>query len=223
MGRVSEIVDGLGKYISQLISSTAKGTINFIFMLFILLYAMYYFLKDGPQMLDRIFSVLPFTDEEQQGIENTFVAVSSAIIKGSLVVALAQGTLGGIGFAVAGIDGFIFWGALMAFLSLLPLVGAPLVWVPVVIYLVLEGQMVTAIALGAWCAIVVSSIDNILRPLLVGKDTQMPDLLVLLTSLGGLGMFGASGLLLGPLIGALFLTAWNFWGNMKNQPGLKSD
>ncbi|MEZ5476813.1 MAG: AI-2E family transporter [Thiolinea sp.] len=223
MGRVSEIVSGLGKYISQLISSTAKGTINFIFMLFILLYAMYYFLKDGPQMLDRIFSVLPFTDEEQQGIENTFVAVSSAIIKGSLVVALAQGTLGGIGFAVAGIDGFIFWGALMAFLSLLPLVGAPLVWVPVVIYLVLEGQMVTAIALGAWCAIVVSSIDNILRPLLVGKDTQMPDLLVLLTSLGGLGMFGASGLLLGPLIGALFLTAWNFWGNMKNQPGLKSD
>ena len=134
------------------------------------------------------------------------LSVSRATIKGTLIIGIIQGALGGIGFAVAGIGSAVFWGALMAILSVLPGIGSALVWVPGVIYLLLTGNMVAGLLLAAWCAGVVGTIDNVLRPILVGRDTEMPDLLILLATLGGLGLFGATGLVLGPVLAALFMT-----------------
>jgi len=134
------------------------------------------------------------------------LSVSRATIKGTLIIGIIQGTLGGIGFAVAGIGSAVFWGALMAILSVLPGIGSALVWVPGVIYLLLTGNVVAGVLLAAWCAGVVGTIDNVLRPILVGRDTEMPDLLILLSTLGGLSLFGASGLVLGPVLAALFMT-----------------
>ena len=133
-------------------------------------------------------------------------SVSRATVKGTLIIALIQGTLGGIGFAVAGIEAPVFWGAVMAVLSMLPGIGATLVWAPVVAYLLIAGQTLAGLGLLAWCAGVVGSIDNFLRPVLVGRDTEMPDLLILLSTLGGIGLFGFSGLVLGPILAALFVT-----------------
>ena len=127
-------------------------------------------------------------------------------IKGALLIGVIQGTLAGIGFAVVGIEAAVFWGAIMAVLSILPGIGAPLVWVPAVIYLFMSGQVVAGIGLLVWSGGVVGSIDNFLRPVLVGRDTKMPDLLILLSTLGGVALFGASGLVLGPILAALFLT-----------------
>jgi predicted PurR-regulated permease PerM len=148
-----------------------------------------------------------------------YTSVGRATIKGTLVIGIVQGGLAGLAFWVAGIDGAVFWGTLMMVLSIIPGVGTALVWVPAVILLALEGRVVAAVSVGLWCALVVGTIDNILRPILVGKDTEMSDLLVLLTTLGGLTLFGPVGVLVGPIIGALFMTIWQLWGSALKESG----
>ena len=115
-------------------------------------------------------------------------------------------------FWVAGIDGAAFWGTIMAILSIVPGIGAALIWVPAVIYLIVTGQLLTGLLLFAWCAAVVGTIDNILRPILVGKDAKMPDLLILIGTLGGLFLFGPIGFIVGPIVCGLFLTVWDIYG-----------
>jgi predicted PurR-regulated permease PerM len=139
------------------------------------------------------------------------LSVIRATVKGTFVIGLLQGGLAGLAFFVAGIQGAVFWGAVMAVLSVIPGVGAALVWVPAVIYLFATDQLVAAIALAVWCAVVVGTADNVLRPRLVGKDTQMPDLLVLLSTLGGLSLFGIVGIILGPMIATLFVAVWSLY------------
>ena len=127
---------------------------------------------------------------------------------------MIQGVLGGLGFAVAGIDAAVFWGAVMAVLSILPGIGTTLVWFPAVVYLLMTNQMLVGVGLLVWSAGVVGSIDNFLRPVLVGRDTQMPDLLILLSTLGGLALFGVSGLVLGPIVAALFMTVLSIYSRV---------
>ncbi len=138
--------------------------------------------------------------------------MTRATLKGTLVIGVIQGTLAGLAFAVVGIEGALFWGTIMAVLSIIPAVGAAVVWIPAVIYLLSSGQVFAGLGLLLWCGIVVGSSDNILRPILVGKDTKMPDLLVLLSTLGGIGVYGALGVIIGPIIAALFLTVWALSG-----------
>ena len=135
------------------------------------------------------------------------LAITRATLKSILVIGALQGTTGGIAFAAAGIDGPVFWGIVMAVASTLPSVGTALVWVPATIMLYLQGQPVAAFWFAAWCAIVVSGLDNLVRPWLVGNDAKMPDLLVLLSTLGGIAMFGAAGIIIGPVLAGLFLTS----------------
>ena len=141
-----------------------------------------------------------------------FASITRATIKGTLVIGVIQGALGGIAFRVAGIEGADLWGTIMTILSIIPGIGAPLVWVPVVIVLFVNGQHVTATLLLIWCGAVVATIDNFLRPLLVGRDAQMPDLLILIGTLGGLFLFGPMGFIVGPIICGLFLTVWDIYG-----------
>jgi predicted PurR-regulated permease PerM len=137
--------------------------------------------------------------------------VGRATLKGTLIIGIVQGGLAALSFWVAGIKGVIFWGAVMTVLSIIPGVGTALVWVPAVIFLILDGQIGAAVGVGLWCAIVVGTADNLLRPLLVGKDTEMPDLLVMVTTLGGLALFGVTGIVIGPIVGALFISVWDLW------------
>jgi len=139
-------------------------------------------------------------------------SVTRATIKGTLVIGAIQGLLGGIGLAVVGIHAAAFWGTVMMVLSVIPGIGTALVWVPAVIYLFVTGEPAYAIGLAIWSAVVVSSIDNILRPKLVGGDTQMPDLLILISTFGGLAAFGAVGLIVGPTLAAMFVTVWDIFG-----------
>ena len=144
---------------------------------------------------------------------STFVSVTRATLKGSLVIGLVQGGLAGAAFALAGVPGSLFWAVLIAVLALVPGIGPTFVYVPVLLYLVLGGSYGVAVGVGVWCFGVVSTIDNFLRPRLVGKDTKMPDLLILLGTLGGLAFFGAVGIVIGPIVAALFLTVWELYGS----------
>ena len=139
-------------------------------------------------------------------------SVTRATIKGTLVIGIIQGTLAGLGFWAAGIDGSAFWGTIMAVLSIVPGIGSALIWVPAVIYLFITGQTLAATLLLTWCAAVVGTIDNVLRTSLVGKDAKMPDLLILIGTLGGLFLFGPIGFIVGPIVCGLFLTVWEIYG-----------
>ncbi len=201
-----------GGYLVASASAFTAGTAGVLLDFFVMLYAMFFFLRDGRVILEKIFYYMPLSHEDEVLMLERFVSVTRATIKGTLLIGLIQGGLAGIAFYFAGITGAAFWGAVMVVLSIIPGVGAALVWVPAVIYLAVTGQHVAAILLGVWCAGVVGTIDNILRPTLVGKDAKMPDLLILIGTLGGLFLFGPLGFIVGPVICGLFLTAWDIYG-----------
>jgi len=188
------------------------GTAVFLLNLFIMLYSMFFFLRDGSTILEKLLYYMPLSNEDEALMVQRFLSITRATIKGTLVIGVIQGTLAGVGLWAAGIDGPAFWGTLMVVLSIVPGIGAALVWMPAVIYLLVTGQVVAGTLLGIWCAAVVGTIDNVLRPILVGRDAKMPDLLILVGTLGGLYLFGLIGFIVGPIVCGLFLTAWDIYG-----------
>ena len=212
ISRLGESAGKIGSWLFSSLSAATRGTVAFLFYLVILLYAMFFFLRDGRGLLAKILFYTPLSLEDKERMLDRFVSVTRATIKGTLAIGLLQGALAGIAFAVAGIKGAAFWGTIMAVLSILPGIGAALVWVPAVAYLLIKGSIGWAIFLTIWCAAVVGTADNVLRPRLVGKDTKMPDLLILVSTLGGIFLFGAVGFIIGPIIAALFITVWDIYG-----------
>jgi predicted PurR-regulated permease PerM len=210
--KVGELAANLGEFVFSKLAAATKGTVMFFFMLFVMLYAMFFFLKDGPSVLNRILYYMPLSPQSEDRLVERFVSVTRATIKGTLVIGVVQGALAGAAFAVAGIKGAAFWATVMAVLSILPGIGIALVWVPAAIYLVVIGKTAAAIGLALWCGLVAGTVDNLLRPRLVGRDTEMPDLLILLSTLGGLALFGAVGIVVGPIVAALFVTVWQIYG-----------
>ncbi len=215
--RAAEIVRAVGSFIVSRLSSVTRGTVVFIFNVAVMLYAMFFFLTQGGKFLSGITRHLPLSDGERDRIIGRFVSVTRAALTSTVVIGLIQGLLGGAGFAVAGISGSVFWGTLMAVLSMIPGIGTAVVWLPVCIYLAATGHVVTGGMLAVYFIVVVGSVDNLLRPRLVGKGTQMHDLLVLLATLGGLMMFGAVGFILGPVIAALFVTIWDIFDSFMRE------
>lgn len=209
--RTGELVGNLGKFLVASLSNTTRGTVSFLFDFFMMLYTMFFLLMDGPALLKTGLRVLPLREVEKEQMLDRFVSVTRATLRGTLVIGVLQGMLAGFAFWVAGIEGALFWGTVMVVLSVLPVVGGALVWVPAAIFLAVTGAWVKAIGLTLFCALVVGSVDNVLRPRLVGRDTQMHDLMILFSTLGGLIVFGPIGFIVGPILAALFVTSWEIF------------
>jgi len=207
--RGAELASSLGGLIVAALSSTTLSTLGAVVNFFIFLYTLFFLLMDGPAMIARIKRFVPMVDADRDRLFDKFLSVTRATLKGTIVIGVVQGTLSGLAFLVLGIQGAIFWGVVMVVLSVLPVIGGALVWVPAAIILALTGQFAKAVILVAFCALVVGSVDNVLRPRLVGRDTEMHDLMILFSTLGGIIAFGAVGFILGPIIAALFQTVWN--------------
>jgi predicted PurR-regulated permease PerM len=159
-----------------------------------------------------VLAYLPLTEADKQRMLEKFVSVTRATLKGTILIGAAQGMLGGLAFWALGVDGAIFWGTVMTVLSIIPGVGGALIWVPTAIVLIVTGEVWRGIILVLFCGLIVGSIDNLLRPRLVGQDTKMHELLIFFSTLGGLLLFGVMGFILGPLLAALFVTAWEMFG-----------
>ncbi|TFG66341.1 MAG: AI-2E family transporter, partial [Gemmatimonadales bacterium] len=214
VAKAGELAAVVGGFLVSSVASATRGTASFLLSLFVMLYAMFFFLISGPALLARMLYYLPLPPGDEARMIDRFVSVTRATLKGSLVIGVVQGTLAGLGFLVAGIPSAAFWGTVMAVLSIIPAIGSGLVWLPAVIFLLATGEGFTALLLGAWCVAVVGTVDNFMRPWLIGKDTRMPDLLILLGTLGGLILFGAAGFIVGPIVAALFVTAWDIYGRI---------
>lgn len=210
--RVAGSVDALGKMLAGGLTSIALGTVNFLFVTVVFFYTLFFFLVDGEKVVESILYYLPLHDSDERVMLNKFTSVTQAMVAGTLLIGMLQGALAGIAFAIAGVPNAVFWGTVMAVLSIIPGIGSALVWVPASVILIFQGSLAAGIGLLAFCALVVGSIDNVLRPILVGKHTDMHELMIFFGTIGGLFMFGMAGLLIGPLIASLFLTIWEIYG-----------
>ncbi len=188
-----------------------QNTFEFVVALFVMLYLLFFLLRDGDVLSRRIRDAIPMPPDRQRGLALRFTTVIRATIKGNLVVAVVQGALGSLIFWFLGVGAPVLLGVLIALLSLLPAVGAPVVWLPVAIYLFATGHTWQAITLALFGALVIGSADNVLRPMLVGKDTKLPDYVVLISTLGGIAVFGPNGFVIGPVIAALFVAVWEIF------------
>ena len=212
ISKAGEVAATMSSYIINKLTSATIGTANMIVSLFIMLYCMFFFLIEGDKILKKILYYLPLEDHDERRLLDKFTSVTRATLKGTLVIGIMQGTLAGLAFAVLGIPSALFWGTIMAVLSVIPSVGSAIIWFPTVIYLIITSHIAKGIFLFVFCAFVVGSMDNLLRPKLVGKDTQMHELMILFGTLGGIIMFGIVGMIIGPVIAALFVTVWEIYG-----------
>ncbi|MEB5965079.1 AI-2E family transporter [Comamonas testosteroni] len=224
LGTLEEIqtkLSNIALQASKLAATKAVGlgqnTLGFVVGFGVMLYLIFFLLRDGKELVARIWAATPLAAEHKRELAIKFITVIRATVKGNLAVAAAQGALGGLIFWILGIQGAILWAVVMAFLSLLPAVGAGLVWGPVAIYFLATGAITKGLVLATYGVLVIGLVDNVLRPLLVGKDTKMPDYVVLISTLGGMALFGLSGFVLGPAIAALFMAAWELFATMQAQ------
>jgi predicted PurR-regulated permease PerM len=200
--------------------SIGQGTFGFFLALGVMLYLTFFLLRDGRALAERIERAIPLTLKQRRVLIAKFVAVIRATIKGSLIVAVLQGTAGGFVFWAIGIPSALLWGVAMGVFSLFPAIGTGLIWVPVALYLLATDAIWQAVVLGACGLLVISSIDNVVRPILVGRDARMPDYVVLIATLGGFELMGFNGFVIGPVIAALFMAAWDIFGDGNAVPPL---
>lgn len=216
MGSFQELQSQLTSFLgtaTQAIASSAlivgQGTAQLLISLGIMLYVLFFLFRDGPSISASIRRASPLSNLHTDYILEKFTSVVKATVKGNVIIAIIQGTIGGVAFWALGIQGAMLWGVVMAVLSLLPAVGSFLVWAPAAAYLIISGQYWQGGILLVIGVFVISLIDNLLRPPLVGKGTRLPDYVVLVSTLGGIALFGLNGFVIGPLIAALFIAVWS--------------
>jgi len=215
--RISESGGAGGKAVAGKALSLGQDTLEFVVAFFVMLYVLYFLLRDGDSLMRRMKAAMPLAREHQDALLEKFGVVVRASVKGNVVVAILQGALGGLIFWILGVQAPLLWGVVMAILSLLPAVGTALVWGPVAIYFLATGAVVKGLVLLAYGILVIGLVDNVVRPILVGKDTKIPDWVILLTTLGGMAIFGVNGFLIGPLIAALFIAAWDIFTESRRE------
>jgi predicted PurR-regulated permease PerM len=191
--------------IISFIRTLYQGVAHFVFWLVVMFFSLFYFLIDGKQAVKYFMSVMPLRNEHEKILIDKFVSMSRATLRGTLIVSLVQGFLGGIMFAIAGVPSPVIWGLIMAVMSVIPLVGVGVIWLPAGLILLFMGQIWQGIFVLVLGASIISTVDNVLGPKLVGRDTQMHPLLIFFATLGGLSFFGVPGFIIGPIVASLAL------------------
>jgi predicted PurR-regulated permease PerM len=208
-----------GQILAPQALSIGMNTFDFVIRLCIMLYLLFFLLRDGRALAEGIREAIPLRREQKAKLFTRFADVVRATVKGGILVAMAQGTLGGIAFWFLGIHAALLWATLMAFLSLIPAIGSALVWVPVAIYFLATGAIWQGVGLILYGVLVIGLVDNLLRPYLVGKGSKLPDYVVLISTLGGIQVFGLNGFVIGPVIAAMFMVTWEIFSVSRRTPG----
>ena len=204
------------KIIATHMFSIGLNAFDFMVGFFVMLYLLFFLLKDGAAVANRIQRAIPLSVDNKRNLFEKFTTVTRATVKGNFLVAAAQGAMGGLAFWALGVQAPVLWAVVMAFMSLLPAVGAAIVWVPVALYFLATGAILKGLILVAFGVLVIGLLDNVLRPVLVGKDIKMPDYLVLISTIGGMAIFGLNGFVIGPMVAAMFLAMWDIFSHHKN-------
>lgn len=224
-GNVADIETRLTSFFLQASQSIAtqafsigQNTAWFVISLGIMLYLLFFLFRDGQTLTAHIRRASPLGERQTDHILEKFTSVVKATVKGNVIIAVIQGAIGGVTFWLLGLQAALLWAVLMAISSLLPAVGAALIWAPTAVYLLLLGDFLRAGILFAVGLFIISTVDNFLRPPLVGRGTLLPDYAVLISTVGGLSLVGMNGFVIGPLIAALFVAVWSLFAEEKEPP-----
>ncbi|HOF42232.1 MAG TPA: AI-2E family transporter [Candidatus Moranbacteria bacterium] len=208
----------IGEFLLSFIQSAYLSVAHVFLMIFAMFFSLYYFFIDGKKFVSKVMHISPLRDSDENLLVQKFVSISRSTIKGTFVVSFLQGLVGGMVFYIAGVSSPVIWGIVMMFLSLIPMLGSSIVWFPAGIIMLLLGNVWQGVFILVAGFAVISLLDNILKPALVGKDAQLHPLLILFATLGGLALFGLSGFIVGPIIVALFVSMWEIYAvKFKNQ------
>lgn len=202
---VGDAAKTLSLFLFNNIKSITQNSARFVLMLFIMFYTLFFFLKDGPTILKRLMHLSPLGDEHERMLYEKFNSAARATLKGTFIVGAVQGTLAGLMFWITGVQGALLWGIIMVLCAMIPAVGPSIIWFPAGIIMLLLGNIWQGLLILLVGVFVISTIDNLIRPKLVGQDIQMHPLLVLFSTLGGIMLFGISGFVIGPVIASLFV------------------
>lgn len=208
---ISSLVQHLSSKVGGFAIDAGRATAGTFVGALLMLYILFFALRDGGSIARRTMQALPLGDKKEQMLFDRFVAIVHAMLKGSFIIALIQGILGGLLFAAVGLQAAALWGFVMGILALIPATGTALVWLPAGLFLIATGSLWKGVIVLLVGTFVIGLVDNLLRPVLVAKDTAMPDVLILLSVLGGLTLFGVAGIIIGPVITAFFLSMWQLF------------
>lgn len=208
---LKDAVSSAGSFMATVINKTSRGTIQIVITLFTTLFTMFYFFRDGKDLLRRLRFLIPLDRQYKNAIATRFASVARATVKGTMAIALVQGTLSGLTLWIFGVGSPFLWGVVATFLSIIPLIGAWLVLYPAAFIQIATGNLWQGVGILAVTILVIVNVDNLLRPRLVGQETGMHDLMVFFSTLGGIGMFGPMGFIIGPMVAALFLSVLDIY------------
>lgn len=209
--RLDDATRNVGGALFAGLTQATGGTIDFGVRLFVFLYAMFFFLMRGADMIHVGLRYLPLDSADREEVVTRGISAARATLKSILIIGLLQGAMVGLAFWVVGIDAPFFWGMVVLVLAAIPALGTPLVWGPAAVWLFLDGQVGAAIGLVVWGLAVIGLVDNILRPRLVGEEARLPDLIVLISILGGIGVFGVVGIIAGPVLATVFFVVLDIY------------
>ncbi|PLK71810.1 AI-2E family transporter [Rhizobium sp. TH135] len=215
--KLSSGVMEAGQSIAGGVLSFGQNTLQFFISMGLMLYLLFFLFRDGASLGRMMRHSIPLSDDYTRQFLDKFAAVVRATVRGNVIIAIIQGTIGGISFWALGIEAALLWGVVMTFLSMLPAVGAAIVWIPAAIWLFLVGAWIKGIIMVVIGSLVIGLVDNLLRPPLVGQGARLPDYVVLISTVGGISLFGISGFVIGPLIAALFISAWSLFTQQQTQ------
>lgn len=208
---LSKIVTYGANFLVTFLKDLTQNSVEFVIMFIVTLYTSYFFLRDGEKLIAKLMYLSPLGSNRELSLYRKFTTTASSVLRGTILIGGVQGILGGIAFAIAGIDSAIILGIIMMFASIVPGIGSAIIWFPVGIYLLVSGQIWQGITVLVIGGLVISTVDNLLRPVLVGKEIKMHPLLILFSTLGGIALFDITGFLIGPIIASLFMTFWEMY------------
>jgi len=209
--KITEISKSVAGYFFENLKNFTQNTLQFIVQLGVMLYALFYFIRDGEKFLETILRLLPLENDRDRILLKKFQKTANSTLKVTLIIGGIQGILGGLLFLVTGIQGAILWGVVMIITAVIPVVGCALVWVPAGIFMIITGHFWTGILILAFGSLVISMVDHFLRPILLGKDVSMHPLLIFLSTMGGIIVFGFTGFIIGPIIMSLAMAVWRMY------------
>jgi len=219
----ADIFKGTANYIFQNLSALTQNTIIFLVQFAVMLYTLFYFIRDGQSYVNSVTGYLPFDEKNLKIFISRFISTAKATLKFTIVIGGIQGMLGGLIFYITGVERALIWGMLMFVCSIVPAVGSAIIWAPAGIIMLLTGHIWQGITILVFGSVVISMVDNLLRPILLGKDIEMQPLLIFLSTLGGLTVFGFSGFVLGPLIASFFLASWDLFLEIQQSRKIDED
>ncbi len=220
---LTSMVGNAARYAATGLVAAGQGALKLMLQLAVMLYLLFFFVRDGEKLVDSLVRILPLGDEREYQLLGQFATVSRVSVTSLIVIGAVQGGLGGITLALLGIGSPVLLGVLMGVLSVIPAVGPGLVWAPIAIWLFASGMWVQGLILVIVGVLVVGLADNLLRPMLVGRTAQLPDYVILLATLGGLSVFGFSGLVIGPVLAALFFVSWRLFEEEFSPPEIRDE